>query len=118
MRRQKWPGTSSEVQASASSTSSTSSRQERTLWVRTTNSFSLPVPFTGTSLPCASRMSVTAKSPLTGAVGMALSGGQFPTEMKFAGWDVIIVEGKAEKPTYIFVKDGTVKFPRCRGNLG
>jgi aldehyde:ferredoxin oxidoreductase len=77
-----------------------------------------PGPFTGTSLPCASRMSVTAKSPLTGAVGMALSGGQFPTEMKFAGWDVIIVEGKAEKPTYIFVKDGTVKFRDAGGIWG
>jgi aldehyde:ferredoxin oxidoreductase len=77
-----------------------------------------PGPFTGTSLPCASRMSVTAMSPLTGAVGMALSGGQFPTEMKFAGWDVIIVEGKAEKPTYIFVKDGTVKFRDAGGIWG
>ena len=77
-----------------------------------------PGPFTGTSLPCASRMSVTAKSPLTGAVGMALSGGQFPTEMKFAGWDVIIVEGKAEKPTYMFVKDGTVKFRDAGGIWG
>ena len=77
-----------------------------------------PGPFTGTSLPCASRMSVTAMSPLTGAVGMALSGGQFPTEMKFAGWDVIIVEGKAEKPTYIFVKDGIVKFRDAGGIWG
>jgi aldehyde:ferredoxin oxidoreductase len=36
-----------------------------------------PGPFSGTSIPCASRMSVTAKSPLTGAVGMALTGGVF-----------------------------------------
>jgi aldehyde:ferredoxin oxidoreductase len=69
-----------------------------------------PGPFTGTGLPCASRMAVTGKSPLTGAVGMALSGGQFPAEMKFAGWDAIIVEGKAEKQTYVFIKDSAVKF--------
>lgn len=69
-----------------------------------------PGPFTGTGLPCASRMAVTAKSPLTGAVGMALSGGQFPTELKFAGWDVVIIEGKADKPTYVSIKDDTVKF--------
>jgi aldehyde:ferredoxin oxidoreductase len=69
-----------------------------------------PGPFTGTGLPCASRMAVTGKSPLTGAVGLALSGGQFPTEMKLAGWDVVIVEGKAEKPTYVYIRDGAVKF--------
>src|SRR4030042_2595568 len=53
--------------------------------------------FTGAGVPCASRMAVTGKSPLTGAVGMALSGGEFPTEMKFAGWDAIIIEGKADE---------------------
>jgi aldehyde:ferredoxin oxidoreductase len=55
-------------------------------------------------------MAVTAKSPLTGAVGMALSGGHFPVEMKFAGYDMIIVEGKAEKPVYVWIKDGAVRF--------
>jgi aldehyde:ferredoxin oxidoreductase len=69
-----------------------------------------PGPFTGTGVPCASRMAVTAKSPLTGAVGMALSGGQFPTEMKFAGWDAIIIEGKAEKPTYVSIVNQEVRF--------
>ncbi|MGD0662990.1 MAG: aldehyde ferredoxin oxidoreductase family protein [Syntrophorhabdales bacterium] len=77
-----------------------------------------PGPFTGTSLPCASRMAVTGKSPLTGAVGMALTGGQFPAELKFAGWDAIIVEGKAEKPTYVFIKDGTVRFHDAGGVWG
>ncbi len=67
-------------------------------------------PFSGTNIPCASRMAVTAKSPLTGAVGMSLTGGYFPVELKFAGYDVLIVEGKAEKPTYVWIKDGEVKF--------
>ena len=67
-------------------------------------------PLTATGAPCASRMSVVAKSPLTGAIGMALSGGQFPSEMKMAGYDMIIIEGKAEKPTYISIKDGEVRF--------
>ena len=52
-------------------------------------------PLTATGAPCASRMAVVAKSPLTGAVGMALSGGNFPAEMKQAGYDMIIIEGKA-----------------------
>jgi len=69
-----------------------------------------PGPFTGTTIPCASRMAVTGKSPLTGAVGMALTGGQFPAELKFAGWDAAIIEGKAEKPTYISIKDKAVRF--------
>ena len=60
-------------------------------------------PFTGTSVPCASRMAVATKSPLTHAVGMALSGGYFPAEMKFAGYDMIIIEGKAQKPVYIWI---------------
>jgi len=67
-------------------------------------------PLTATGASCASRMSVVAKSPLTGAVGMALSGGQFPAEMKMAGYDMMIIEGKAEKPTYLAIKDGKVSF--------
>ena len=67
-------------------------------------------PFSGTTIPCASRMAVTAKSPLTGAVGMALTGGYFPVELKFAGYDALIIEGKSETPTYVWIKDGEVKF--------
>jgi aldehyde:ferredoxin oxidoreductase len=69
-----------------------------------------PGPFTGAGVPCASRMAVTGKSPLTGAVGMALSGGEFPTEMKLAGWDAVIIEGKADAPTYIAIMGKHVRF--------
>jgi aldehyde:ferredoxin oxidoreductase len=69
-----------------------------------------PGPFTGTTIPCASRMAVNAKSPATGAMGVATTGGHFPVEMKRAGYDVLIIEGKAEEPTYIYVKNGEVKF--------
>ncbi len=67
-------------------------------------------PFTGTTVPCASRMAVAAKSPLTNGLGVALTGGYLPAELKFAGYDVLIIEGKAEKPTYLWIKDGDVKF--------
>jgi aldehyde:ferredoxin oxidoreductase len=67
-------------------------------------------PLTASGAACASRMAVVAKSPLTGAVGMALAGGQFPAEMKMAGYDMIIIEGKAEKPTYVAIKDSQVRF--------
>ncbi len=69
-----------------------------------------PGPFSGTSIPCASRMSVTGKSPLTGTVGMALSGGHFPVELKFAGYDALIIEGKAEEPTYIWIRNDKITF--------
>ena len=67
-------------------------------------------PFTGTTIPCASRIAVTAKSPLTGAVGMALSGGYFPVELKFAGYDALIIEGRSDKPLYLWINDGKVSF--------
>ncbi|WP_425058989.1 putative oxidoreductase YdhV [Sporomusa carbonis] len=67
-------------------------------------------PLSGTSTPCASRMAITTKSPLTGAVGMSLTGGYFPVELKFAGYDVLIIEGKADKPTYLAIQPGKVAF--------
>jgi aldehyde:ferredoxin oxidoreductase len=67
-------------------------------------------PLTATGAPCASRMAVVAKSPLTGAVGMALSGGHFPAEMKQAGFDMIIIEGKAAKPTYLVIDKNGPRF--------
>ena len=39
-----------------------------------------------------------------------MAGGHFPVELKFAGYDALIIEGKAEKPTYVWIKDGEVKF--------
>jgi len=72
--------------------------------------FFAPGPLSGTAVPCASRIAVTGKSPLTGAVGMCLSGGFFPVELKLAGYDILIIEGKAEKPTYVWIKDGEVRF--------
>ena len=55
-------------------------------------------------------MSVVAKSPLTGAVGMASTGGFFPAELKFAGYDVVIVEGEAAAPTYVVINGDQVQF--------
>ncbi len=75
-------------------------------------------PLTATGAPCASRMAVAAKSPLTGAMGMALAGGMFPTELKKAGFDMIIIEGKAEKPTFIAIKDGKVTFRSAAKLMG
>ncbi len=72
-----------------------------------------PGPLSGTSAPCASRMTVTTKSPLTGAVGMSTSGGYFPVELKYAGYDILIVEGKSEFPVYIYIKDDEVSIRKA-----
>ncbi len=55
------------------------------------------------------RYTVAAKSPLTGAYGEAEAGGFWGPELKFAGFDAVIVTGKAEKPSYLWINDGKVE---------
>ena len=61
---------------------------------------------TGAPVSGQSRMTSTAKSPLTGAIGDAQCGGFFPAEMKFAGFDAFIIKGKSPRPVYLWVHDG------------
>ncbi|SHN51313.1 aldehyde ferredoxin oxidoreductase family protein [Desulfovibrio litoralis] len=77
-----------------------------------------PGPFTGTNIPCSSRIAFGAKSPQTGTLGVALSGGHFPAEFKFTGFDGLIVEGKSEKPCYILIRDGKVTFRSAKRMWG
>jgi aldehyde:ferredoxin oxidoreductase len=63
-------------------------------------------------------MAVTGKSPLTDAVGMSLSGGHFPVELKRAGYDALIIEGRADKPTYVWIKNGKTVFRDARRAWG
>jgi aldehyde:ferredoxin oxidoreductase len=51
------------------------------------------------------RYSVITKGPLTGAIACSNSGGYFGAELKFAGWDMMIVEGKSPKPVYLTIID-------------
>lgn len=64
---------------------------------------------TGVAVSGQSRMTASAKSPLTGAIGDSQSGGFFPAEMKFAGYDAIVLNGKADKPVYLWIKEGQVE---------
>lgn len=66
-------------------------------------------PLTGTRAPSSGRHLIAAKSPLTGIWGEATSGGFWGAELKFAGFDAIVVEGKSEKPVYLWIKDGEVE---------
>ena len=65
-------------------------------------------PLTGTLAPAATRHSLASKNPFNGGVGTANSCGFFGPELKFAGYDHIIVQGKAHKPVYLWVKDDHV----------
>ena len=61
---------------------------------------------TGVPISGQSRMTATARSPLTGCIGDSQSGGFFPAEMKFAGFDAVIIEEKASSPVYLWIHDG------------
>lgn len=63
-------------------------------------------PVTGLLLPGAARNCVGARSPLTGGLAKSEVGGFWGAELKRAGYDAIIVEGRAAAPAYIWVKDG------------
>ncbi len=63
-------------------------------------------PITGLPLAGSGRNSVGGKSPLTGGYGDAEGGGFFGAEMKRAGFDAIVVKGKADKPVYLYIRDG------------
>jgi aldehyde:ferredoxin oxidoreductase len=61
---------------------------------------------TGAAISGQSRVTATAKSPLSGAIGDAQAGGFWPAEAKSAGFDAYVIKGKAEKPVYLSVQDG------------
>jgi len=65
-------------------------------------------PMSGTPTPTGGRYMVITKSPLTGTIASSNSGGRWGAELKFAGYDMIIVEGKSEKPVYINIVDDEV----------
>ena len=60
-------------------------------------------PLTGTLATSAGRFNVVAKSPLTGTIGASNSGGYWGPELKFAGWDMVVLEGKSPKPVYLYL---------------
>ena len=61
---------------------------------------------TGAAISGQSRLNVNAKSPISGGIGDSQSGGFFPAELKFAGFDGIVVRGKSPKPVYLAIVEG------------
>jgi aldehyde:ferredoxin oxidoreductase len=75
-------------------------------------------PLVGTMFPTASRFNVSAKSPLTGILGDSNAGGHFASEMKFAGYDQIIIEGRSSEPVYIHIQDYDVELRNASNIVG
>jgi len=61
-------------------------------------------PLTGTGAPAGGRFIVASKSPLTGAIANSCCGGYFGAQLKFAGYDLLIIEGKAPEPVYLSIR--------------
>jgi aldehyde:ferredoxin oxidoreductase len=70
-------------------------------------------PLTGTLCP-STRMCVVTKSPLTGTYNDSYVGGHFGNELKFAGYDYLIIRGKSNKPTYLWIDDDKVEVRDAR----
>ncbi len=65
-------------------------------------------PFTGTMVPGSGRVEVAAKSPVNGIQGMGNMGGYWGPELKYAGYDSIVLNGKAQRPVYIAIHNDEV----------
>ena len=65
-------------------------------------------PLTGTTCPTSGRFAAISKSPLTGTIFDCSSGGNFGPELKFAGFDGLVISGKAEEPIYIQIHNGKI----------
>lgn len=75
-------------------------------------------PLTGAAVPTGGRYMVVTKSPLTGMIACSNSGGVWGGKLKYAGWDGIIVEGKAKSPVYIHIDDDKVEILSAEGYWG
>ena len=68
-----------------------------------------PSVLTGTPFPGNARFSVVTKSPQTGGMGEAEAGGPWGPELKWSGWDAIVIRGCADRPVYVSIHDDDVK---------
>ncbi len=66
-------------------------------------------PLTGSLLSSSAYMTISGKSPMTGILGDSAAGGFFGPELKQAGYDQIIITGKADRPTYLLIADDHVE---------
>jgi aldehyde:ferredoxin oxidoreductase len=72
----------------------------------------------GTLASATARTHIMAKSPLTNLIGSANIGGFFGPELRWAGFDHLLIKGKSEKPVYLWIHDGTIEFRDASALLG
>ncbi|HOF78656.1 MAG TPA: aldehyde ferredoxin oxidoreductase family protein, partial [Smithellaceae bacterium] len=73
-------------------------------------------PLTGIKLSGVSRMNATARSPLTGGIAESSCGGHFPPALRLAGFDGLILSGRAKRPSVLLIENESVSV-RDAGNL-
>src|SRR5215210_447953 len=73
---------------------------------------------TGAAISGQSRINANAKSPISGGIGDSQGGGFFPAELKFAGFDGIVIKGKSEKPVYLAIIEGKAELRDAAHLLG
>ena len=78
-----------------------------------TTSAVVGAPLSGNARHC-----VSAKSPLTGGIMSSEGGGYWGPELRFAGFDAVVIRGKAPKPTYLWIHDGQAEFARRHRAVG
>lgn len=77
-----------------------------------------PGPLQGTRVPISGRYAMGTKGPLTNLYLDSNAGGFFGPEVRFAGYDLIIIEGKSAKPVYISIKDGAIEIKDAKDLWG
>lgn len=75
-------------------------------------------PLTGTTFPGSSRVEVMCKSPVSGYLGHANMGGDWPAELKNAGWDAVVLEGRSATPVYVLIRNDEVEIRDARPYWG
>jgi len=75
-------------------------------------------PVGGTLVPTGNKYSVASKSPLTGFIGDAISCSFWPRELKAAGYDALVIKGRADKPIYLFIDDDKVQLKDAKACWG
>ena len=77
-----------------------------------------PGALTGTGLPLSSRIEVSTLSPYSGILGDGNAGGDFPTFLKRAGYDQIVITGRSENTAYLWIDNENVELPDASGLQG
>jgi aldehyde:ferredoxin oxidoreductase len=75
-------------------------------------------PLNGTLMPCSGRLEATILSPVTGIFADSNSGGDFAPELKFAGYDMVFIAGKARRPVYLWIDGEKVELRDAKHLMG